>query len=85
MMIVLNGSGYTADIMDQRHAAMTRLSQIHGYPIIYTNLVGGQDELVFDGGSMVYDHSGGLSAEVPQFEEGLYPVDFLCEHHCQPI
>src|SRR5690554_3969469 len=34
---------------------------------------------------MVYDHSGSLAVEAPQFTEGLFSVDFLCEHHCRPV
>ncbi|SFR86583.1 NAD+ synthase (glutamine-hydrolysing) [Marinobacter daqiaonensis] len=40
---------------------------------------------MFDGGSLVYDHSGELALEVPQFAEGLFPVDFTCDQRCQPI
>ena len=43
-------------------------------PIVYTNLVGGQDELVFDGASMVMDVNGECKYLAPSFEEGLFPV-----------
>ena len=43
---------------------------------MYVNLVGGQDELVFDGGSMVMDAHGASDQRAPFFAEGLYPVDF---------
>ena len=43
--------------------------------IIYVNLVGGQDEIIFDGGSMVIDNSGEIIFRAPQFEEGLFPID----------
>ena len=85
LILNLNASPYDIDKQARRKALLERKSRENRVSIVYVNLVGGQDELVFDGGSMVYDHSGGLSAEVPQFEEGLYPVDFLCEPHCQPI
>jgi NAD+ synthase (glutamine-hydrolysing) len=45
-------------------------------PVVYVNLVGGQDELVFDGNSFVMDAQGHIVVRAPSFEEGLYPVDF---------
>src|SRR5262249_39595899 len=44
-------------------------------PIVYANLVGGQDELVFDGASVVFDERGHLVARAKQFEEDLLIVD----------
>lgn len=85
LIINLNASPYDIDKQNRRKALIERKACENRVSIAYVNLVGGQDELVFDGGSMVYDHSGALAAEAPQFSEGLYPVEFLCEHHCQPI
>ncbi|MHB8458169.1 MAG: NAD+ synthase, partial [Acidimicrobiales bacterium] len=47
--------------------------------LVYVNLVGGQDELVFDGGSMVFDHDGVVVASAPQFEECTQIVDLEIE------
>ena len=44
-------------------------------PLVYLNLVGGQDELVFDGASMVFDGAGELLYRSPQFVEDLFWVD----------
>lgn len=85
LILNLNASPYDIDKQARRKALLEAKSRDNRVSIVYVNLVGGQDELVFDGGSMVFDHSGVLMAEAPQFEEGLYPVEFLCEHHCQPI
>jgi NAD+ synthase (glutamine-hydrolysing) len=85
LILNLNASPYDIDKQARRKALLERKSRENLVSIVYVNLVGGQDELVFDGGSMVFDHSGVLTAEAPQFGEGLYPVDFLCEHHCQPV
>ncbi|MDC0663021.1 NAD+ synthase [Marinobacter sp. SS21] len=85
LILNLNASPYDIDKQARRKALLERKSRENQVSIVYTNLVGGQDELVFDGGSMVYDHSGELAVEAPQFVEGLYPVDFLVEHHCQPV
>ncbi len=46
-----------------------------GAPLVYVNMCGGQDDLVFDGDSVVVDAQGGLIARSPQFEEGLMVVD----------
>ncbi|WP_375193585.1 NAD+ synthase [Marinobacter sp.] len=85
LILNLNASPYDIDKRARRKALLEAKSRDNRVSIVYVNLVGGQDELVFDGGSMVFDHSGVLMAEAPQFEEGLYPVEFLCEHHCQPV
>ena len=47
-----------------------------GLPVVYVNMVGGQDELVFDGNSFVMDGAGTIVMRAPPFEEGLYPVEF---------
>lgn len=85
LILNINASPYDIDKQAQRKALLKRKSADNQVGIVYVNLVGGQDELVFDGGSMVYDHSGVLAAEAPQFAEGLFPVEFLYEHHCQPV
>ncbi|WP_417546116.1 NAD+ synthase [Marinobacter sp.] len=85
LIINLNASPYDIDKQARRKALLERKSRENQVSIIYTNLVGAQDELVFDGGSMVYDHSGALAVEVSQFTDGLFPVDFVCDRHCQPI
>ena len=85
LILNLNASPYDIDKQARRKALLERKSRENRVSIVYVNLVGGQDELVFDGGSMVFDHSGQIACEAPQFSEGLFPVEFLCEHHCQPV
>lgn len=85
LVLNLNASPYDIDKQARRKALLERKASENRVSIVYVNLVGGQDELVFDGGSMVYDHSGTLAVEVPQFTSGLFPVEFICEHHCQPV
>ncbi len=46
-------------------------------PIVYANLVGGQDELVFDGGSFVMAADGHITQRAARYVEGLFPVDFV--------
>jgi NAD+ synthase (glutamine-hydrolysing) len=51
-----------------------------GLPMVYVNLVGAQDELVFDGGSFVLDAKGEVAARMPQFAEGHAIVEFDGPH-----
>ena len=62
--------------MDQRYAAMSRLSQIHGFPLIYTNLVGGQDGMVFDGGFCI-NPGGDLAGSFPPAETGNFATRWM--------
>jgi NAD+ synthase len=69
--VVLNGSPFEADKQDDRlNFAVSRVTESN-LPIIYVNLVGGQDELVFDGGSFVIGADRSLRAKAPEFEEEL--------------
>lgn len=85
LILNLNASPYDIGKQARRKALLERKARDNRVSIVYANLVGGQDELVFDGGSMVFDHSGALMVEAPQFVEGLFPVNFIDEHHCQPV
>ena len=68
MLIVLNGSPYDIEKGDQRLAyAVSRVKE-SGLPMMYVNLVGGQDELVFDGGSFVLDADCNLTAKLPTWQ-----------------
>jgi len=84
LIINLNASPYDIHKQARRKALLERKSRESQVSIVYANLVGAQDELVFDGGSMVYDATGSLAVEAPQFVDGLFPVEFLCDRHCQP-
>jgi len=85
LVLNLNASPYDIGKQARRKALLERKAAENRVSVVYVNVVGGQDELVFDGGSMVYDHAGILAVEAPQFSEGLFPVEFICEHHCQPV
>ncbi|MHB1048312.1 MAG: NAD+ synthase [Thermoanaerobaculia bacterium] len=58
-----------------RRRMLARLARDGGLPVVYLNLVGGNDELVFDGGSMVLDGSGRVRARAALFEEDFVVVD----------
>ncbi|MBT3990420.1 MAG: NAD+ synthase [Rhodospirillaceae bacterium] len=70
ILIVLNGSPFEVDKTDQRlNLAVARVSE-SGLPLVYVNLVGGQDELVFDGGSFVLGADRQLPIQLPGFAKG---------------
>ncbi|MGA9276430.1 NAD+ synthase [Ilumatobacter sp.] len=73
--ININGSPYAVGKGRRRERMLaTRAADSH-CAIVYVNQVGGQDELVFDGGSLAFDHEGTLLARAPQFTESLTIVD----------
>jgi NAD+ synthase (glutamine-hydrolysing) len=75
LLLVLNGSPYEAAKDDVRLELCSRRAREAGCPVAYVNLVGGQDELVFDGDSLVVDATGDLVARAAQFEPELLIVD----------
>jgi len=73
--ININGSPFAVAKGPRRERMLaTRAADAH-CAIVYVNQVGGQDELVFDGGSLAFDHEGTLLARAPQFTEALTIVD----------
>ena len=71
VLLVLNGSPFHLGKQQQRFETLRANVTRFRMPVVYANLVGGQDELVFDGGSFVLDAEGKLVASAPQFEESL--------------
>lgn len=75
LLVVLNGSPYEAAKDDTRLELCARRAREGSCALAYVNLVGGQDELVFDGDSLVVDATGELVARAAQFEPELLVVD----------
>ena len=75
LLLVLNASPCHLEKHQQRQEVLARRVAATGMPAIYCNLVGGQDELVFDGGSFALDSAGAVQMRLPQFEEALGVVD----------
>jgi NAD+ synthase (glutamine-hydrolysing) len=71
----INGSPYHRRKLDERLGVLRDRAGEFGGWIAYVNAVGGQDELVFDGGSLVMGPDGEVGARAPQFEEELLIVD----------
>jgi NAD+ synthase (glutamine-hydrolysing) len=70
----LNASPYHKNKLSQREEIISKQASDSGVYIVYANLVGGQDELVFDGNSMVIDDHGKRIFHAPQFVDNLYSV-----------
>ena len=75
LVIVPNGSPYERNKDDVRLALVTKRARQAGAPLVYVNMTGGQDDLVFDGDSIVVDAGGSVIARAPQFEDGVAVVD----------
>jgi NAD+ synthase (glutamine-hydrolysing) len=75
LVVNINASPYYAGRIHERDAMLATRAADASVPVLYVNLVGGQDELVFDGASMLFDESGRLMARARQFEEDLLVVD----------
>ncbi|NQV69898.1 MAG: NAD+ synthase [Pseudohongiella sp.] len=74
LMININASPYHINKLAQRTQLLQERTAEGGFPIIYVNLLGGQDELVFDGASMAMTAEGKCHYLAPSFEEGLFAV-----------
>jgi NAD+ synthase (glutamine-hydrolysing) len=79
LVVCINGSPYERNKDDTRAALVARRAVEAGAPIAYVNMIGGQDELVFDGDSLVIDAKGRLLARAPQFVEDLLVLDLELE------
>lgn len=76
LVVNMNASPFHLGKAEEREGIVRERIQENALPVVYVNLVGGQDELVFDGGSFVMDAQGNITQRAPAFESGLYPVDF---------
>ena len=76
-LLVPNGSPYFRNKQDTRLNLMVSRVIETGLPLIYLNMVGGQDDQVFDGGSFVLNPGGGLAVQMPAFSECVTNVDLL--------
>ncbi len=76
LMLNLNASPFHGNKFQERRELLSQRAISAEMPIFYVNLVGGQDELVFDGGSMVVDQLGQCVMKADLYQEGLYPFNF---------
>lgn len=73
--ININGSPYSIDRLAQRHAQVARVSKAYNMTTVYVNHIGGQDELVFDGGSFIAQNDGEIPVTLSAYEECLQCCD----------
>jgi NAD+ synthase (glutamine-hydrolysing) len=76
VLCVLNASPFHLDKADEREDRMAERARATGCPVLYAHLVGGQDEVVFDGASFAVDAQGVVRARAASFVEDLLLVDF---------
>ena len=75
LLINLNASPFHRGKQSERTAQVSALARTHQLPILYVNQVGGQDELVFDGGSFVVDARGDVQHRAIEFAEVMLSVE----------
>jgi len=75
LIFTINSSPYHAGKVKEREEIVKRQARTNNVIVSYTNLVGGQDELVFDGQSMIIDNAGKILARADAFNEDLIAVD----------
>jgi NAD+ synthase (glutamine-hydrolysing) len=76
LLAVINASPFHTGKGGEREATMRTRAQVTGLPLVYAHLVGGQDEIVFEGRSFVLAADGGLAGRAISFEEALFDATF---------
>ncbi len=74
LLVVINASPFHVGKGGERIARMAERARVLGLPLVYAHLVGGQDEVVFDGASFALDAGGALVGRAPAFQEDLFAV-----------
>jgi NAD+ synthase (glutamine-hydrolysing) len=79
VLLIINASPYEVDKQSMREQQVRQRIEETGVPVVFCNLIGGQDELVFDGNSFVMDAKGTVTQRAPAFTEGMYVVDLALD------
>ncbi len=85
VIINLSASPYFSGKPQLRREYLTKKAYDHHCAIVYVNTVGGQDEIVFDGGSLVIDPAGNIFAQGKAFEEDIFTVDIDVEESLRSV
>lgn len=75
LLLVINGSPYSVNYQNRREDIVRDRVRDTGLPVVYLNMIGGQDELVFDGGSFVMNGDGEVVQRAPPFEERIFMAE----------
>ncbi|WP_459618317.1 NAD+ synthase [Bordetella sp. 2513F-2] len=84
VLLVPNASPYNTGKQDERREVVARCVRETGCAVVYANMVGGQDELVFDGASFVLDAHGAAVARLPEFAEHVALVEVSADGAVRP-
>jgi NAD+ synthase (glutamine-hydrolysing) len=87
VLVSINASPFNKGKMGQRCAMVSHRAKAAGLPIVFVNLVGGNDGIIFDGASIVADCKGEIILQAPPFEEFFSTVDLDCgiaHDYCLP-
>jgi NAD+ synthase (glutamine-hydrolysing) len=87
VLISLNASPFNKGKMGQRCAMVSHRARLAGLPVVFVNLVGGNDGVIFDGASIVADQEGRIILQAPPFEEFIGTIDLDCgvpDQRCLP-
>ncbi len=89
IILTLNASPFHAGKIHQRESIVCQQAKEVGIPLVYVNMIGGQDELVFDGASFVVDSKGEVVFRAAEFEEQVSVVEFEAKqpikNSCSPL
>src|SRR6267378_6626874 len=87
VLISINASPFNKGKIGQRCAMVSHRARLAGLPVVFVNLVGGNDGVIFDGASIVADREGRIILQAPPFEEFIGTVDLDCgvaDKRCLP-
>ncbi|OWT80624.1 MULTISPECIES: NAD+ synthase [unclassified Achromobacter] len=85
VLLVPNASPYNTGKQDERQRVARHCVSVSDCAVIYANLVGGQDELVFDGASFAMDRAGRMTARLADFAEAVQSVEVDAEGNVRPV
>ncbi len=85
LCIVINASPFEDGKLARRHQVAQTLSRIYPHPLVYVNMVGGQDEIVFDGGSFCLNQAGEVTHQLKCFSEDIRIIQLSKPEIVQPI
>jgi len=75
LLVNISASPYYHGKIGERNRVFAALCRKHALPLLYVNQVGGQDSLIFDGHSMIFDREGSITAAAPGFREAMLVID----------
>ncbi len=81
VILSINASPYYKGKIELRERVAREKAKESGVPIVYANMVGGQDEVTFDGSSFAMNGDGTIAFRAPPFQEGLFTVDVPADCH----